>query len=187
MNDAGARTRRSAEGRNRSIRILNPNGHLGFAPIKTGSFHNGLKGSPDLVAADAGSNDIGPVPLATNVACSPLEWQTHDLREMLLAARVKGVPMIVGSAGDTGANDRVDEFVKIIKDIAKEQGLGSFKLGYFYSEVDADTVRTKMRAGEVIEGLDERPALTEDEPPPTASSPWPACIPISSSWTGAPR
>ena len=86
----------------RTLRIVCPNGHLGFAPIKVGSFDIGLTSEPDLVCADSGSCDIGPGPLGEDVSSSPLSWQTHDLEKMLLGARRLGVPMIVGSAGDTG-------------------------------------------------------------------------------------
>ena len=89
---------------NQGLRIVCPNGHLGFAPIKTGSFHIGLKASPDIVACDSGSNDVGPGPLGSDGTASPLAWQIHDLEEMLVGARRLGKPMIIGSAGDTGAN-----------------------------------------------------------------------------------
>ena len=38
-----------------SLRILCPNGHLGFAPIKTASFRVGLDRAPDLICAESGS------------------------------------------------------------------------------------------------------------------------------------
>jgi hypothetical protein len=99
---------------NHTLRIVCPNGHLGFAPIKTGSFYIGCECEPDLICADSGSCDVGPVPLGTDTSSSPLQWQTDDLETMLLASRRLGVPMIVGSAGDTGSNSRVDLFVGIL-------------------------------------------------------------------------
>lgn len=146
--------------RNRSLRTLNPNGHLGFAPLKTGSFHRGVAEGADLLAADSGSNDIGPVPLAIDISSSPFEWQEHDLEEMLLAARKLGVPLLIGSAGDTGANSRVDAFVQIVKDLAKKHGLPKFRLGYFYSELSREFLHARLKGGETIEGLDGRAPLT---------------------------
>ena len=70
---------------NRTLRIVCPNGHLGFAPIKTGSFEIGAGSEPDLICANSGSCDIGPGPLGADVSSSPLAWQTHDLEHMLLA------------------------------------------------------------------------------------------------------
>ncbi|WP_108484819.1 acyclic terpene utilization AtuA family protein [Oceaniglobus ichthyenteri] len=145
------------------VTMICPNGHLGFAPLKVESFHLGVAANPDYVAADSGSDDVGPVPLATDTSASPKNWQEHDLEEMLLAARKLGVPMIIGSAGDTGTNSRVDMYVEMIRAIAKRHGLAPFKLGYFYSEVDKDLIRKKIQSGDAIEGLDGRDPLDETE------------------------
>jgi hypothetical protein len=146
-----------------TARIICPNGHLGFAPLKPGSFALGVAAGPDFIAADSGSDDVGPGPLGSDTSTSPLAWQTQDLEAMLLAARATGVPMIIGSAGDTGSNSRVDLYVGIIKELARKHGLKTFRLGYFYSEVDHDYLRAKMRSNDPIEGLDGRDALSEAE------------------------
>jgi hypothetical protein len=146
-----------------SLRIICPNGHLGFAPLRTESFRIGIAARPDYIAADSGSDDVGPVPLGTDTSTSPLAWQTHDLEQMLLASRQLGVPMIIGSSGDTGSNSRVDLYVQIIKDLAAKHRLSHFNVGYFYSEIDKDDLRRRMRAGTTVEGLDAHKALTESE------------------------
>lgn len=147
----------------RSLKIICPNGHLGFAPLRTESFQTGVLAQPDYIAADSGSDDVGPVPLGSDTSTSPEAWQRHDLEQMLLAARAHGVPMIIGSAGDTGSNSRVDLYVRIIKDLARQHGLKPFKIGYFYSEVDPEFVRAKMRAGAAVAGLDGYADLVEAE------------------------
>jgi len=148
-----------ARSANDTLRIVCPNGHLGFAPIKPDSFRIGCASEPDLICADSGSCDVGPVPLGSDTSSSPLQWQTEDLETMLLAARRLGVPMIIGSAGDTGTNSRVDLFVRIIRELARKHGLPRFRLGYFYSEVDKDLLRRKMAGGDAVSGLDARPDL----------------------------
>jgi hypothetical protein len=152
----------------RSLRIICPNGHLGFAPTREESFRIGVAARPDCIAADSGSDDVGPIPLGSDTSTSPLAWQTHDLELMLLASRELRVPMIVGSAGDTGANSRVDLYVKIVKDLAAKHRLAPFKLGYFYSEVGREELRRRMRAGETIAGLEGHATLTESELEATA-------------------
>jgi hypothetical protein len=142
-----------------ALRIVCPNGHLGFAPIKTGSFRIGCDSEPDLICADSGSCDVGPGRLGADISSSPLQWQVADLEQMLLASRRLGVPMIVGSAGDTGSNGRVDLFVGIIRDLARKHRMEPFRVGYFYSELDKDALRRRMLAGEPIAGLDGRPPL----------------------------
>ncbi|MEE4608268.1 MAG: acyclic terpene utilization AtuA family protein, partial [Desulfobacteraceae bacterium] len=136
---------------------------LGFAPIKPRSFYAGVETRPDFILADSGSDDIGPGPLGADTCASPEDWQRHDLDHMLLAARKLGVPMIIGSAGDTGSNSRVDLYVGIIQELARQHRLPKFKLGYFYSEVDKSYLRRKMEAGERITGLDGRPDLSAEE------------------------
>ena len=147
----------------RSMKVICPNGHLGFAPSKPGSFAIGVEADPDIIAADSGSDDVGPGPLGSDTSTSPLAWQTHDLEMMLLAARRKGVPMIIGSAGDTGTNSRVDLYVRVIRELAQKHGLAPFRLGYFYSEVDKEWLRGKIRSGDAVTGLDARENLDEAE------------------------
>lgn len=146
-----------------ALKIICPNGHLGFAPLRTESFYRGVAAKPDYIAADSGSDDVGPVPLGSDTSTSPQAWQYHDLEEMLLASRKLRVPMIIGSAGDTGSNSRVDLYVRMIGEIARKHDLEPFRLGYFYSEVDKEYLRRKLRAGETIAGLDGFDDLVEAE------------------------
>ena len=84
-----------------SLRIICPNGHMGFAPTKEESFRIGAETRPDYYCCDSGSDDIGPTPLGNDESVSPRQWQKHDIELMLLAARKQNVPMMIGSAGDT--------------------------------------------------------------------------------------
>jgi hypothetical protein len=156
----GRSSSRDARYANRGLRILCPNGHLGFAPTRLGSFNLGLAAEPDMVACDSGSCDCGPVPLGSDGSASPLAWQRHDIEAMLVGARRLKVPMMIGSAGDTGTNSRVDRYIGIVKELAAEHKIPRFKLGYFYSEIPKERVRRKIEAGDAIRGLDGRPDLT---------------------------
>ena len=129
------------------LRIICPNGHLGFAPTKEESFWIGAKTQPDYYCCDSGSDDIGPGPLGHDTCASLYDHQKHDLELMLLASREQYVPMIIGSCGDTGTNSRVDRYIGMIKDLAKQHKMKPFKLVYFYSQEDKDYLRRKMRAG----------------------------------------
>jgi len=146
-----------------SLKIICPNGHLGFAPLRPESFALGVAAGPDVIAADSGSDDVGPVPLGSDTSTSPESWQRHDLEQMLLASRKLGVPMIIGSAGDTGSNSRVDRYVRIVRELAQQHRLSPFRLGYFHSEVDKGYLRRKLRAGDAIEGLEGYADLVESE------------------------
>lgn len=147
----------------KELSFLCPNGHLGFAPTKEGSFYLGVKEKPDYILCDSGSDDIGPGPLGGNICTSLKSTQIHDLELMFVEARKLGVPMIIGSSGDTGTNKQVDWYVQVIKDLAQKYDVPKFKLGYFYSEVDKEYLFTKMDKGEEIEGLDGRSNLTRGQ------------------------
>lgn len=147
----------------KELRIISPNGHLGFAPTKEESFWIGAATKPDYYCADSGSDDIGPVPLGADKCASHYDHQKHDLELMLIASREQNVPMIIGSAGDTGTNSRVDMYIEMIKDLAKKHNLKPFKLCYFYSEVDKTYIHDRMVNGDQIEGLNSRSNLTLEE------------------------
>jgi hypothetical protein len=149
--------------RKQQLRILCPNGHLGFMPTKEKSFWIGAETQPDYYCCDSGSSDIGPVPLGSDTSISFYEWQKHDLELMLLASRKQDVPMIIGSSGDTGTNSRVDRYVEIIKQLAWKHNFTPLKLVYFYSEVEKEYIKEQLEQGISIEGLDGRKHLTMDE------------------------
>ncbi len=140
----------------RPIKIICPTGHLGTTPLEKGSFEAGCAAGPDFIIADSGSADIGPFPLGSDEAASNEMWQRHDLEHMLLAARRLKVPMIIGSASDTGTNRGVDQFVRLIREIAAEYKLAPFKLASIYSEVPVKSLIDKVKSGTVIEGLNGR-------------------------------
>jgi hypothetical protein len=109
-----------------------------------------------VIVADSGSCDIGPYPLGADSQASPEAWQRHDLEIILLAARRLGVPMIVGSASDTGTDRGVEQYVRLIRDIAAQHGLAPFSLAAIYSELSREEVLSRMAAGARVRGLDGR-------------------------------
>jgi hypothetical protein len=140
-----------------SLRIVSPNGHLGFGKTKLESFELALQSGVDYVIADSGSSDVGPRPLGSHSCASPSDWQYHDLKHLLLSARKHGVLMIIGSAGDAGSRHGVDLFVGMIRRIAEEESLEPFTIGYFYSDVTRDWLLEHLSSGGTIRGLDGRP------------------------------
>ncbi|MCC6306150.1 MAG: acyclic terpene utilization AtuA family protein [Rhodobacteraceae bacterium] len=138
------------------IKILCPTGHLAFTPMEKESFAAGCRERPDFIVADAGSCDMGPRPLGADTHVSLEAWQRHDLEAMLLAARALGVPMIVGSASDTGTDRGVDQFVGLIRDIARQHRLAPFRLAAIYAEIEVAELERRRAAGVRIEGLDGR-------------------------------
>lgn len=116
---------------------------------------------PDYVVADAGSSDPGPVYLGEDTTLG--HFTREELELFLAASRSWGIPLVIGSAGDTGSNRGVDEFVGIIQALAREHRIPKFRVGYFYSEVSKDFLRQKVRSGTALRGLGGFPDLTEAE------------------------
>ena len=145
----------------KQLRILISTGHLGTAPSNPESFHLGMASKPDYVVADGGSSDPGPVYLGEDTTLG--HFVREELELFLTASRKKGVPLVIGSAGDTGSNRGVDEFVRIMKELAQEHRIPKFKIGYFYSEVPKEYLRQKLAAGKKLTGLGGFPDLTADE------------------------
>jgi hypothetical protein len=137
-------------------RVSVPSGHLGTSPLEVDSFRRGVELRPDLVVADSGSADVGPMPLGADRPPSDPRWQEHDLEAMLLASRELGVPMVVGSAADTGTDAGVDRYVDMIRSIAARHGLAPFRLAAIYSEQSIESIRGRLRDGAVLHGLGYR-------------------------------
>ncbi|MBV8085875.1 MAG: acyclic terpene utilization AtuA family protein [Chloroflexi bacterium] len=144
------------------LKLLVPTGHLGFTPFEPESFHHGLSHRPDYVVADSGSSDIGPYPLGSDHSHSPRAWQRQDLEHMLTGARTLGVPMIVGSASDTGTDSGVRAFAQMIRDIAAQHRLPPFKMATIFSEQEPASIARAIARGVRVTGLSGRSDATED-------------------------
>jgi hypothetical protein len=165
--------------------VLISTGHLGTAPSNPESFHLGMASNPDYIVADAGSSDPGPVYLGEDTTLG--HFVRDDLELFVTAARRQKIPLVIGSAGDTGSNRGVNEFIGIIQELALEHRLPKFRVGYFYSEVPKDYLEAKLRAGHTLAGLGGFPDLTASRSTrPAASSLSPACIRSSSCCAAAP-
>jgi hypothetical protein len=134
---------------------------LGFTPLEKASFLCGCEEGPDFVVADSGSCDIGPYPLGSDQQSSPVAWQRDDLEIILTQCRRMKIPMIIGSSSDTGTNRGVDLYVSLIKEIARKHSLAPFKLAAIYSDVPIEELKSRLRNGARIEGLDGRPDADE--------------------------
>src|SRR5215831_16456535 len=78
---------------------------------------------------------------------------------MLVAARKLGVPMIVGSASDTGTDRGVNQYAEIIRELARRHRLPRFTIAAIYSGVSREELGRRLGRGIRVEGLDGRPDL----------------------------
>ncbi len=79
---------------------------------------------------------------------------------MLTAGVKRGIPVVIGTAGGSGARPHVDWCEEIIREIAREEKL-TFKMGIIYADVPKARVRRHLKKGEIVP-LTYVPPLTEE-------------------------
>lgn len=144
----------------KELRILSPSGIVGYG-FPEDSFLAGVALKPDLIACDGGSTDPGPYYLGSGIPFTNATAVKRDLTLMLKAACELKIPLVIGTAGGSGADVHVAREVDIVRQIAKEQKL-SFKMAVISSEFQQDTLVEFLRDGK-IEKLGPAPEVTEED------------------------
>lgn len=138
--------------------ILSPTAILGYG-YPAESFERGLAADPDLIAVDAGSTDPGPYYVGSGKSFTDRTGVKRDLRYMIKAGIARKIPVIVGTAGGSGARPHVEWTRAIIEEIAREEKL-SFKMAIIWSDIPKASIIQALRAGKVTP-LGPVPELTE--------------------------
>lgn len=129
------------------MRILSPTAILGYGfPME--SFVEGMKRQPHVIAVDAGSTDPGPYYLGAGISFTDRNSVKRDLEIMIPAGLKAKIPVVVGTAGGSGARPHVEFVLDIVREIAAEKGL-SFKMAVIQSEFDKEFVKENVRKGYV--------------------------------------
>lgn len=148
------------------IKILSTTAILGYG-FPESSFEEGMKLCPDVIAVDAGSTDPGPYYLGAGKSFTDRNAVKRDLNYMIEAGVKNNIPVIIGTAGGSGAKSHLDWNVEIIKEIAREKGL-EFKLAIIPADIDKKLIKAKMDKKE-IKPLHPSPELTEKDVDDTIS------------------
>lgn len=139
-------------------RILSTTAILGYGfPIA--SFEEGMKRKPHLIAVDAGSTDPGPYYLGAGISFTDRNAVKRDLSIMLTAAVEHDIPVVIGTAGGSGARAHVAWCQSIIEEIAHEEQI-HFSMAIIQAEMDKELVRKAIHTGR-IRPLSPAPELTE--------------------------
>jgi Acyclic terpene utilisation family protein AtuA len=126
------------------VGVLCASGSLGLTPFHDDSFWTGISRGPAVVAADAGSGDIGPFYLGSGHWYNLAAWEEHDLSLMLRGARACGARVIVGSAGGAGLDQAVDLYFRLVADAVEREGLGPLRVARIYSELGPEWLRARL-------------------------------------------
>ena len=101
-----------------------------------------------FIGVDAGSTDPGPYYLGSGKGFVKEMQIRRDLEPALIAARTKDIPLIIGSAGGSGARPHVDSFLEILFSIAEKNEL-SFKLAVIYADMNKKFILERLNDGSV--------------------------------------
>lgn len=142
----------------KEVRALAATGQLGSG-FKEESLQKGLSWNINFIGCDAGSTDSGPYYLGSGEMEFSSAANRRDLRLILLAARAKKIPAIIGSAGTAGADIHLSRIINIVQDIAKTENL-HFRLGVIHSEQNKEYLLSMFRKGK-IKPLANAPELDE--------------------------
>lgn len=142
------------------LRILSPCGILGYGYPEE-SFRNGLKKNPHLIAVDAGSTDAGPHKLGAGVGIVSKMAAKKDLSLMLEAGYDMKIPVIIGSAGGSGAKPHVEWTLDVVREICEENNY-KFKTAIIWADIDKEIIKEKMAEGKV-HSMPHVPELTLED------------------------
>jgi hypothetical protein len=139
-------------------RILSPLGMLGYGfPME--SFEAGLARHPHLIGADAGSTDGGPHKLGAGVGIVSRAATKKDLGAIVRGGLAVGAPVVIGSAGGSGAAAHMAWTRAILEEILREHG-GRVCVAYVHAELDKEFLKAELAAGR-IRPLRNVPVLTD--------------------------
>lgn len=142
------------------FRILSTTAILGYGFPKE-SFEEGMKRKPDLIAVDAGSTDPGPFYLGEGVSFTDRGAVKRDLEIMITTGIRENIPVVIGTAGGSGAKPHLEWCADIIREIAKEHDL-HFKMAMIHADMDKEEMKKALAEGK-ISPLDPAPQLTAED------------------------
>lgn len=142
------------------LRILSPTAILGYG-FPLASFQAGLERNPHVMAVDAGSTDPGPYYLGSGQSFTQRSAVKRDLRHLIEAALTRKIPLIIGSAGGSGAKPHVEWNLAIVEEVLQELKKTA-QLAVIHSDIDPKLVADKLKKGQV-QPLGPVAQLTEEE------------------------
>lgn len=145
---------------NTDIRILSPCGMLGYG-FPEQSFMNGLEYELHGIVVDAGSTDGGPHKLGAGVSIVSKRAVKKDLKIMLSAGLPRNIPIIIGSAGGSGARTHVNWTLAIIDEILSELEMEA-KVSVIWADFTQDEIHQAMREGRIQPLSPNIPPLTDE-------------------------
>jgi hypothetical protein len=126
----------------KKLTVLSPTAILGYG-FPRQSFLDGLAHNPDVIGVDAGSVDPGPYYLGAGESFTDRAAVKRDLSLILPEALKRKIPVLIGSAGGSGALPHLNWNREIIEEIAAEHNL-QFTLAVIPADIDKEYLRQHL-------------------------------------------
>lgn len=143
-----------------TTRILSPCGMLGYG-FPLDSYQNALAQQPHAIVVDAGSTDAGPHKLGAGQAIVSRMACKKDLERLMTGARDLAIPLLIGSAGGSGARQHVEWTYDIIREIAREMRW-PVRIAIVWADISKETILKELRRGNIEKMTPNVPELTPD-------------------------
>ena len=140
--------------------ILSPCGILGYG-FPAASFEKALTESPDAIVVDAGSTDAGPHKLGAGTAIVSRRAAKKDLAILMDGARRLGIPLLIGSAGGSGARKHTEWTIDIIREIARDMDWHP-RTCVVWADIPEEDILRAMREGRIEKMSPNVPDLTPE-------------------------
>ena len=140
--------------------ILAPCGMLGYG-FPLSSFEKALDQRPDAIIVDGGSTDAGPHKLGAGVAIVSRTAAKKDLSHLMRGAREHRIPLLIGSAGGSGARVHTEWTLDILREIAKEMGW-TCRIAIIWSDIENEAILDALASGRIRKMSENVPDLTPE-------------------------
>jgi len=130
-----------------SLCFVSACGMLGYG-YPPESLDRAMTRRPAMLGVDSGSTDSGPYYLGSGKSFVTPQQVIRDLEPALGAARLAGIPLVIGSAGGSGSRVHVAALTALLRQIAARRRL-RLRLAVIHADVDRTVVLDAMRQGRV--------------------------------------
>jgi len=145
---------------NTDIRILSPCGMLGYG-FPERSFMRGMEEELHGIVIDAGSTDGGPHKLGAGVSIVSKRAVKKDLEIIIANGVPRGIPIIIGSAGGSGASVHVNWTLDIIHEILQERGIEA-RVTVIWADFAQEEILKANEEGRISPLSPNIPSLSEE-------------------------
>lgn len=142
------------------VTVYAPLGMLGYG-FPERSMEAALEHGFDVIALDAGSVDPGPYYLGSGKCFTSRAMVKRDLKLILQAGQKARTPVLIGTAGGSGASPHLDWTMEILDEVVRELDIHP-KIARIDAELDKSEVLEAFRQGK-IENFETTAPLRESD------------------------